>query len=91
MSDEQDRVVMVSDVRALEARLGLLEKRITDEGAGLHKRISEEGETTRRHFDIVAESMAGTVKLVAELVAHHSTVLDNHETRLQIIEKNAST
>ena len=47
----------------------------------------EQGKTTRRHFDIVAERMNDTVKLVAELASHHSTVLDDHEARIQTIER----
>lgn len=77
MSDEQDRPAMLSDLAALKAALK----------KELGSVIREEGKTTRRHFDIVAERMNDTVKLVAELVSHHSTVLDDHETRIQKIER----
>jgi ElaB/YqjD/DUF883 family membrane-anchored ribosome-binding protein len=73
MSDEQDRPAMLSDLAALKNELDSV--------------IREEGKTTRRHFDIVAERMNDTVKLVAELASHHSTVLDDHETRIQKIER----
>jgi len=57
-----------------------LETRIADR---LEKRIREEEETTRRHFDIMVEKVNDSVRLVAEVAAHHSSVLDNHEARLQ--------
>jgi exonuclease VII large subunit len=63
-----------------------LDQRIHETESRLEAHISEEGRTTRRHFDIVAERMNDTVKLVAEVAAHHSTVLDDHEHRLRAIE-----
>ena len=77
MSEEPDRVAMLSDLKALE-------RRISDE---LDKRIGQEGETTRRHFDIMVERVESAVRLVAEVNTHHASVLDNHESRLQRIEK----
>ena len=59
----------------LEQRLtDRLEQRITDR---LEKRITEEGETTRRHFDVMVEKVNDSLRLVAEVTAHHSTVLDD--------------
>jgi hypothetical protein len=75
MSEEHDRVAMVSDLKAVVAQL--------------EKRISEEGATTRTHFNVMVERVESAVKLVAEVNAHHATVLDNHENRLQKIEKRA--
>lgn len=49
--------------------------------------IRAEGETTRRHFDIMAERMADSVKIVAEATAHHATRIDNHEKRLKQLER----
>jgi hypothetical protein len=79
MSDEHDRVALLSDLRVLES--GLV-KRLTEVNA----EIVSEGEKTRRHFDVVAERLESLVKLVAEVNSHHATVLDDHEHRLQNIE-----
>ena len=49
--------------------------------------IKSEAESTRRHFDIMVEKMADSVKIVAEGTAHHSLRLDNHETRIKRLEK----
>jgi hypothetical protein len=99
MSEEHDRVAMVSDltaaVKQLEKRISdqgaSLEKRISDEGASLEKRlekrISEEGALTRSHFNVMVERVESAVKLVAEVNSHHSTILDDHEARLQNIER----
>jgi septation ring formation regulator EzrA len=51
--------------------------------------IKSEGESTRRHFDMMVEKMADSVKIVAEGTAHHSLRLDNHETRLKRLEKRS--
>ena len=77
MSDEQDRPAMLSDL--VDLKVGLKNELLSV--------IREEGKATRRHFDVVAERMSDNVKLVAELVSHHSTVLDDHETRIQKIER----
>lgn len=73
MSKERNRVAMLSDLTRLAERL--------------EKRLSEESTTTRRHFDLVAERVEDSVRLVAEVTAHDSTILDNHESRLQKVEK----
>ena len=73
MSEEVDRVAMFSDLKAVVTQL--------------EKRISEEGATTRTHFDVMVERVESAVKLVAEVNAHHSTILDDHETRLQKTER----
>jgi hypothetical protein len=81
MSEAHDRVVTEAILKStLKSALTDLEKR-------LEARIAEEGKTTRRHFDIMVEKVNDSVRLVAEVTAHHSTVLDDHETRLQKIER----
>jgi hypothetical protein len=77
MSEEHDRVVTES---ILKSTLNDFEKR-------LEKRISEEGATTRTHFDVMVERVESAVKLVAEVSSHHSAILDDHEARLQKIER----
>ena len=86
MSDEHDPVVTES---ILKSELTILRSELADLESRLDKRISKEGATTRAHFDIMVERMDGTVKLVAEVAAHHKIVLDNHESRLQKIEKKS--
>jgi hypothetical protein len=80
MSEEHDRVAMVSDLNAVTSEMDAALKR-------LETRITEEGKTTRRHVDVMVEKVNDSVRLVAEVTAHHSTVLDDHEARLQTIEK----
>ena len=60
---------------------------MTDLAKRLERRISEEGATSRAHFDIMVEKVNDSVRLVAEVTAHHTTVLDNHESRPQKIEQ----
>jgi hypothetical protein len=73
MADGNDRVAMLSDLQALEARFDA--------------RLAEEGATTRRHFDIMVERMSELMKPIADAVGHHSQVLDGHESCLQQLEK----
>ena len=81
MSEEDDRLVTVSILNsALKTALNDFETR-------LEKRISDEGTTTRTHFNVMVERVESAVKLVAEVNSHHSTILDDHEARLQKIER----
>jgi hypothetical protein len=77
MSEEHDRVVTVS---ILKTALDDFQKRI-------EKRISEDGAITRTHFNVMVERVESAVKLVAEVNSHHSTILDDHEARLQRTER----
>ena len=78
---------MLSDLVALKSDVGALKYDFVALKNELRSIVAEEGKTTRRHFDMVAERMNDTVKLVAELASHHSIVLDDHETRIQKIER----
>jgi hypothetical protein len=73
-----------AEVRAefaeVRAEFGALEVRLVD-------RIVEEAETTRRHFNIMVERVNDTVKVVAEGLTHHTTVLDDHEHRIKTLER----
>ena len=53
----------------------------------IEARIREEHETTRRHFDVMVEKVDAAVRIVAEGHGHLRTVVDNHQVRLQAIEK----
>ena len=64
-------------------------KKIDDEFAKIRAEMKAEGETTRRHFDIVGESIRDSVQIVAEGNAHHTSRLDNHETRIKRLEKRS--
>ena len=74
MSGEQDRVARVADLRELEARL--------------RAEIRAQGVETRRPFDVVAERLESHPNLVAEVNAPHASILGNHESRLQHIERD---
>jgi phage host-nuclease inhibitor protein Gam len=50
----------------------------------METRINEEGAATRRHFDVVAESLKGEVKILVEGCYAR---LDNRERRIQTLEK----
>ena len=114
MVNHTDRVAMLSDLEALEARLvarledhlkatladvrGLiaeerqhfdahLEGRLKDALVEVRILIAGEGVTTRRHFEMMVERMSDLMKPLADGVAHHSTVVDDHDSRLQQPEK----
>jgi hypothetical protein len=52
-------------------------------------RFREQEETIRRHFDVMVEKVEASVRLVAEGHVHLTTVVGNHEVRLQAIEKRS--
>ena len=73
----------------LNSEMTVLSSELKSAVAELEQRIIDDNRTTRRHFDIMVEKVNDSVRLVAEVTAHHSTVLGDHETRLQKIEKLA--
>ena len=52
-------------------------------------RLREMTEATRRHFEAVAEHMQASVRIIAEGHVHLITIRDNHEVRLQALEKRS--
>jgi hypothetical protein len=59
-----------SDVRDVDARLSAVDSRLSAEirsvETTLRREIREEGVVTRRHFDVVAESLRDDIRLIAE-------------------------
>ena len=62
-----------TDIRGVEqrlaevdARLTEVDARLTNEADKLRREIRDEGTTTRRHFDVVAESLRDDIRLIAE-------------------------
>ena len=53
----------------------------------VREEIKEEGKTTRRHFDIMVETVNDSVKIVAEGTANNTSRLNDHERRLTNLEK----
>jgi hypothetical protein len=51
--------------------------------------LREMTETMRRHFKALVEQIEGSVKIIAEGHTHLVTVTDNHEARLQTLEKRS--
>ena len=59
----------------VDARFDRLEVRLASEVAGLREEIREEGATTRRHFDVVAESLRSDIQLIAAGLATNNAIL----------------
>ena len=53
----------------------------------LRELIVEEGRTTRRHFDVVAENLKDSIRIIAEGLGVHTGRVENHEHRLQRLEQ----
>ena len=56
--------------------------------AHVDARITAESETTRRHFDIVAEQIKDHTKVLG--IGRHTERLDDHEKRISTIESRSS-
>jgi hypothetical protein len=67
----------------MDARFGEMDARFGE----IDARFREQEETIRRHFDVMVEKVEASVRLVAEGHVHLTTVVGNHEVRLQAIEK----
>ena len=63
--------------------------KVREEMHRLDARIREEAETTRRHFNVMVEKVEAAVRIVAEGHSHLQDIVDNHERRLQVIEKQS--
>lgn len=72
--------------REVRAGFAVVDRRFADLQKRIEKRMKEDAETTRRHFDVVAESLRDTIKVIAESEAHHATVLGDHEVRIKTLE-----
>ena len=62
--------------------------KVRTEFKNVRTEIKTEGETTRRHFDIMVEKVNDSVKLVAEATVHNTSRLDDHEKRLNTLQKS---
>ena len=49
--------------------------------------LQRSAEETRRHFDIVAESLRDDLRIFADAIAGHTGRLDQHETRITRLER----
>lgn len=77
------------DVAGLRAEMRAEFKDVRGNVAGLRAEMKAEGETTRRHFDVMAELLKDIVKVVAEGTVRNTERLDDHENRITAIEKPA--
>jgi hypothetical protein len=85
MQDEFENVrTEFANVRA-EMKVGFNDLR-----AELMAAMKAEGETTRRHFDVVAEQSKDFLKVLAEGIARNTERLDEHEKRITTIESSSS-
>jgi hypothetical protein len=67
-----------------------LDAKMSAELAAVQARITAEGETTRRHFDIVAEQFKDQTKVLADGIGRNTERLDDHEKRISTIESRRS-
>ena len=72
---------------AVDKKFDAVDEKFSALRSDLEARIKEEGDTTRRHFDVMVERVEAAVRIVAEGHAHLASVVDDHEVRLQTIEK----
>jgi hypothetical protein len=53
----------------------------------MRREIRQLSEDTRRHFDVVAESLRDDLRIFADAIGLHSERLDGHEIRLSKVER----
>jgi hypothetical protein len=78
--------------REMDARFGEMDARFGEMDArfgAMNARFGAMEDTIRRHFDVMVEKVEASVRLVAEGHVHLTTVVGNHEVRLQAIEKRS--
>jgi uncharacterized protein YoxC len=81
---------LTRDVGGLTREVGGLKRDVAEmkrEQRSLRNDVHQAAVETRRHFDIVAESLRSEIRLVAEAVDGHSQRFDNHEIRIRRLEQ----
>ena len=75
--------------RYMDRRFDRLERTKADKTdlRRVRREIRQSALETRRHFDVVAESLRDDIRLLAEAVVGHSERLGNHEVRIQRLEQ----
>jgi hypothetical protein len=84
---DDEFVAVRTEVGALRAEVQGGFKRVDDEFVAVRREIKVEAETTRRHFDIVAEQFKEYVKVLADGTARNTERLDDHDKRLTALEQ----
>lgn len=92
MQDEFEKVrTEFADVRTEFANVRAeMKVGFDDLRAELMGAMKAEGETTRRHFDVVAEQSKDFLRVLADGIARNTERLDDHEKRITVIESSSS-
>jgi uncharacterized protein involved in exopolysaccharide biosynthesis len=69
--------------KRVEQRFDRIDRRFEAESSRLRQEIREQEETTRRHFDVVVESLRDDLRLFVEAIRSQSERLGDHEVRLR--------
>lgn len=83
-------VAVRAEFVAVRAEMAAGFEKVDDRFDKVDARIKAEGETTRRHFDIVAEQFRDYVKVLADGTARNTERLDGHEIRITTLEQPRS-
>jgi hypothetical protein len=90
--NRESRAAIDARFGEMDARFGEMDARFGEMDARfgqIDARFREQEETIRRHFDVMVEKVEASVRLVAEGHVHLTTIVGNHEVRLQAIEKRS--
>ena len=73
----------------IEHRLDRIERTIMVTKNELREEIDRSAADTRRHFEVVAESMRDDLRIFADAIGLHSERLNRHETRITQLEQRS--
>ena len=76
---------MMADERRSDMEKGF--GRVDNEFAAVRAEIKQSADDNRRYFQMLTGQIRDSVTIVAEVTAHNSSRLDNHEKRLKTLEK----
>jgi hypothetical protein len=84
MADELEHKMTVGELKAhVDERFDQVDRRFNE----LERQMVRGHAETRRHFDMVAERLEGHFRLLAERGDVDHQRLEDHETRIRILEK----
>jgi len=74
---------------AVDRRFERVERSIVDLRVELRAEIARSAEETRRHFDVVVESLRDDLRIFADAIGLQTDRLNRHETRITALEHRA--
>ena len=86
MTVDELHTKMDAEFKAVREKMATEFHAVREEISTLRVEMKSEGETTRRHFDVVAEQFKDYTRVLADGTARNAERLEDHEKRISALE-----